>query len=383
MKAYYNQEKIASSFRKILKKVGKITKPQLKTISYMIPGMISAESIVTADISRKLKDNFSEIDLESIERKFRRFFKSFSTSAYEYYENLIKEVMKKFTVKHEDKKIYIAFDHMFCRDRYTILLFSLRIGKQGIPLWFRCFEGKLCAEACKVSYIKEGIDFCVELFSGREYHIIFLGDRWFGSVEILEEIELKNSYYCIRTKSYFAYTYYNKKGFERESHLKNIGAQKRNAKVLKDVMYTRKKFKTTIVVSKYSKVEEPWYLVTNDAGNRAVRNYSYRFGTIEAIFKSQKSNGFRLESTKIKKLEHFKSMFTVMNIGLLWLTIIGCDYTKNKHKYHLKIRDVRRHKDNTRSRQYSFFNLGLTIFNRCYYNTVRFRLKFDFVLYDI
>jgi len=34
-------------------------------------------------------------------------------------------------------------------------------------------------------------------------------------------------------------------------------------------------------------------------------------------------------------------------------------------------------------RLYSFFNLGLTIFNLCYYNTVDFDLKFNFVLYDI
>ena len=28
---------------------------------------------------------------------------------------------------------HIAFDHMYCRDKFTILLFSLRIGKQRYP----------------------------------------------------------------------------------------------------------------------------------------------------------------------------------------------------------------------------------------------------------
>ena len=72
-----------------------------------------------------------------------------------------------------------------------------------------------------------------------------------------------------------------------------------------------------------------------------------------------------------------------MRIALVWLTIIGVDYIKNKHHYYLKIRDVRRHKDNTTSRLYSAFNLGLTIFNLCYYNSVNFTLKFDFTLYDV
>lgn len=142
-------------------------------------------------------------------------------------------------------------------------------------------------------------------------------------------------------------------------------------------------FKTNIVVSNYSNTVSPWYLVTNDDTSRAIRNYSYRFGSIESIFKSQKSNGFRLESTNTQKIEHFISLFTVMCVALLWLTIIGVDYVKNKHHYYLNIRDIRKHQNNTTTRLYSFFNLGLSIFNRCYYNSVNFTLKFNFVLYDV
>ncbi len=42
-----------------------------------------------------------------------------------------------------------------------------------------------------------------------------------------------------------------------------------------------------------------------------------------------------------QKIEHFISLFTIMCIALVWLTIIGADYSKNKHHYHLKIRDTR------------------------------------------
>lgn len=93
--------------------------------------------------------------------------------------------------------------------------------------------------------------------------------------------------------------------------------------------------------------------------------------------------GFRLESTKTQKIEHFISLFTIVCVALTWLTIIGADYVKNKHHYNLKIRDTKKHKDNTTSRLISFFNLGLTIFNLCCYNTVNFVLKFNFVLYDV
>ena len=130
MKAYYNQEKFSSSLRKFFKKVFTLSKPLLKNISYIITGMISAESVVTSDISKKLKDDFSFINLESIERRFRRFFNSFSSLAYSFYSSFISSIISRFKVKHSDKKVHISFDHMFCKDKFTILLFSLRIGKQ-------------------------------------------------------------------------------------------------------------------------------------------------------------------------------------------------------------------------------------------------------------
>lgn len=157
-----------------------------------------------------------------------------------------------------------------------------------------------------------------------------------------------------------------------------------HSKLFHDVFFTRKLFKTNVAISN-SSTDDPWYLVTNDDPRRAIKNYSHRFGSIECIFKSQKSNGFRLESTNTQKIEHFISLFTIMCISLVRLTIIGIDYSRNKHAYskYFKIRDTYKRKNTSPTRFLSYFNLGLTIFNRCFYNYVNFTLKFNFVLYDV
>lgn len=140
MKSYYNQEIISSTFQKFFKKFSFLTLPHIKNLSYIIFGLISAESVVTSDISRKLKNDFSFVQLESIERRFRRFFASFSSITYSFYSSFISDIISRFCVKHSDNKIHIAFDHMFCMDRFTILLFSLRVGKQRHSLMVPLFQ---------------------------------------------------------------------------------------------------------------------------------------------------------------------------------------------------------------------------------------------------
>ena len=133
-------------------------------------------------------------------------------------------------------------------------------------------------------------------------------------------------FFCIRAKSFFTFSFYNSRGEFVTQHLRDIKPVAQHSKVLKDVLFTRSLFKTNIVVPTYSNhPNDIWYLVTNDNTSYATKNYSYHFGSIECIFKSQKSNGFRLESTNTKLVEHFISLFTVMYVALTWLSIIGSD----------------------------------------------------------
>ena len=43
---------------------------------------------------------------------------------------------------------------MFSHDNYTVFMITMRIGKQGIPLWFRCFKGKSDKSAFQEDLLK-------------------------------------------------------------------------------------------------------------------------------------------------------------------------------------------------------------------------------------
>lgn len=62
------------------------------------------------------------------------------------------------------------------------------------------------------------------------------------------------------------------------------------------------------------------------------------FGSIEFIFKNQKSNGFYLESTKMRNIHAFATLFGILCIAILWLTILGCDYSKNKNHFKITLK---------------------------------------------
>lgn len=56
---------------------------------------------------------------------------------------------------------------MFFKDNFTVFMITMCVEKQGIPLWFRCFEGKDDSEAFAEEIIKEGITHVSNLFNGR------------------------------------------------------------------------------------------------------------------------------------------------------------------------------------------------------------------------
>lgn len=68
-------------------------------------------------------------------KKIRRFFDSKNFNAYDIYDSIINFVIENYKIKHTNNPLHITIDHMFCRDKFATLMFTLRIGKQSIPLW--------------------------------------------------------------------------------------------------------------------------------------------------------------------------------------------------------------------------------------------------------
>ena len=273
---------------------------------------------------------------------------------------------------------------MYCKDKFTIFLLSLRIGKQGIPLWFRCFKGIDNSEAFKLSLINQGISYVHTLFNGKKCNIIFLADRWFNFREIMQHIDSLGDTYCIRTKSNVSIEIDNYKDSDMIASISDIEPLFSKSLYFDSVRITSFKFQTKLAVSKTDSHKEPFFILTNGNTREAIKHYGYRFGSIEFIFKNQKSNGFYLESTKMRNIQSFTTLFTLVCVAILWLTILGADYAKNKNHFKncFKIRYSRKNGSGNK-RTFSLFNTGLFFFNLAFESTKYIVLKCNFLLYDI
>ncbi len=84
-------------------------------------------------------------------------------------------------------KIVVVFDHMYMKNNFVTLMFTLKVGKQSIPIWFKCdktksnrhYEIDELTKKCLFSekVIFNAINEVIELLSPLNAKITFLADR--------------------------------------------------------------------------------------------------------------------------------------------------------------------------------------------------------------
>ncbi len=232
----------------------------------------------------------------------------------------------------------------------------------------------------QTSLIKEGIKYTYDLFKDKSVKIIYLADRWSTNNELMKYIEDLGAIYCIRVKGNMIIYIYDYG--EMLGKIKEIKGKEKEEQYYKKVLVTKNKYRTSMVVSKKEGHEEIIYVLTNGEVEKGITRYSYRFGSIECIFKNQKSNGFYLESTKVRNIQAFKTLFGLMCVSLLWLTLLGVEYTIKGNKNKIKIRWSRKRCGET-ERMFSLFNTGLIYFNLCFNSHNVPKITCRFILYEI
>lgn len=369
-----------------------LSKNQKNFLSDFFTSLLSSNSVNFDKIATHLSYKYNNINFDSILKRISRFLNNKNYNFHLLFDNVIKYVISNFKVKHNDNRIYLSIDHMYVKSKFTILMISLRIGKQGIPIYFNSFYGKnhtLFGNAFKLKYIKSSISYVHNLFKSiiPNINIVFLADRWFGNYfplfHFIDKV-LQDSF-VFRCKDNFKVFYFDSS--ENNfiwTNIHKLPNYKCHSSFFNDLLFTKNKYKYNLTIGKSDGHKEPWFLISNVEPNRAKKYYSYRFGSIETIFKNQKSNGFNLEKTGLKSLHAFDNLYSLVCIGAIFLTCLGIDISKNSkcHK-NLGFKVVKKTNDGKVRRVLSLFQAGLRLFKLFINSNKHYRVPFTFRLYDI
>ena len=135
-KLYYNQNFIASKLITFFSIISlKLSKPNLKMLAFSIISLIHSESVVTADLANSFNSALSSNNTSSIQKRFWRFFNNKNVNIYDTYNSIVNYIISNINnVRHNE--LIVSMDHMFIKDNFVVLMFSLKIDSQSIPLWF-------------------------------------------------------------------------------------------------------------------------------------------------------------------------------------------------------------------------------------------------------
>jgi hypothetical protein len=232
------------------------------------------------------------IQFESRRRSLQRFLKLSCLNIESLWFPLVQELVK--TKFSQTQTLKLIIDRTQWRDK-NIFVISLFWTRRAIPLYWKILEKR---GSSNIEEQKSLITPILSLF--KDYKIIILGDREFGSVKLGSWLCEKQVRFVVRIKQ----SRYIKQESTDYAQLLELGLLPGTSFFLTGVKVTKQQGFGKFNVAGYwrrkyrGKVEdEGWYLLTNlDSSQQAIAAFKCRSG-IEAMFKDCKTGGYNLEKS--------------------------------------------------------------------------------------
>lgn len=216
--------------------------------------------------------------------------------------------------------------------------------RRALPLawtWVRCRRGHSSAhkQLALLRYIHQLIP--------TGHQVQFVGDSEFGAVPILKQLDAWGWYYVLRQKGRFLVRTTSDKSWIRFDSL--ISQFNRTVWLPNSQLTAKHAYSTTLLAVWRRGESQPWFLVTNLPDKTvALRLYKRRMW-IEEMFGDLKSNGFDLETVRLRHFLRLSRLTLAIALLYIWLIAFGAKTIKL---------GLRHFVDRTKQRQLSIFRIG-------------------------
>lgn len=283
-------------------------KTQREKLALLVSAMLHARTANTMDLAAHLPLKTKRQDMRF--QWISRFLSNSLVNCREIMKKIVPPLLKQLV--ENGKTIVLIIDQTEVYGGEQILVVGVRFGARALPL---LWKAKQTNGNIEFEEQKELLDE-LSRWIPQSCSVILLGDRFFGTADLIAYCREKKWDYRLRLKNNIKVYY----GLE-ECLTKDL--ELLNQPFLKDVCLTHVHQQTHIGVIHEQGYKEAWIIAMNKAPSfYTTFDYGMRW-SIEPMFSDFKSRGFGLTSTHLTYPDRIERLVLIMAIAMIWATLSG------------------------------------------------------------
>lgn len=284
----------------------------LGVMAWMMWGMIATGSV---NLTKWLSHiNTKALFAQSTQRQLSRWLNNPRINPAKLYSPVIKALLAKW----EDAEIYLSFDTSQLWEEYCIIRLCVVHRGRALPLCWRVIKHR--SSSVDISTYQDMLKRASKLLP-INIKVVLLADRGFANPQLVSYVRELNWQCRIRIKGNF-WIHHPKNGWQTVKQL-HLGLGE--AKLIHNVKIHKTKSLTDVHIAAAweANSKEFWYILSTEPTTiQTFREYGLRFD-IEENFLDDKSNGFDLESSRLRSAPAISRLCLVIAMTTLFLTAQG------------------------------------------------------------
>ncbi|MFN9647835.1 MAG: transposase, partial [Pseudanabaena sp.] len=286
----------------------------LGVMVWMMVGMIATGSV---NLTKWLSHiNTKALIAQSTQRQLSRWLNNPRINPAKLYSPVIKELLSNW----KEREIYLSFDTSQLWKKYCIIRLCVVHRGRALPLCWRVIEHR--SSSVEMSSYRDMFQRASKLLP-MNIKVILLADRGFANPELVHYVRQLKWQCRIRIKGNF-WIHHPKNRWQtvNQLHLR-LGEAKLLHNVLVHKTESKRLTNVHIAAAWESHSREYWYILSTEPTTiQTFWEYGLRFD-IEENFLDDKSNGFDLESSRLRSAPAISRLCFVVAMTTLFLTAQG------------------------------------------------------------
>lgn len=326
---------------------------QIRNFTWLIVGIHQSRSVNLSKIAGKIP---GAAKLVSYTRRLSRLLNNPAIQVRSWYEPVARQWLT--AQANQSLQIKLMVDGTKVGFGHQLLMVALAYRKRAIPIawtWVPYVKGHspVSQQLVLLAYVRQLLP--------RGIAVLLVGDREFGAVEVLRQLDRWNWDYAMRIKGSTHICLAKEtewKDFNSFIHKPGQSFWLGQGSLTEKSIYS-----VNLLVHWKVGEKEPWCLATNLPDRpMALQAYARRMW-IEEMFGDMKDHGFDLESTMLRHFQRLSRLTLAVALLYVWLVSTGTQTIRN---------GLRPMVDRNERRDLSIFQIGLRFIDRRLVNDLSF-----------